>query len=128
MVATIAISLTAKQGAISRIVPTLDRRARAVTSHGLVRYVVTEYGIAYLHGKSIRERAKSLIEIAHPDFRNQLYEYCEKTKWRQNPRYRLQRHNNDECKGCGLGMPREFRKLDIPLHTQAPDSRQTVTP
>ena len=82
---TIAISLTAKQGAISRIVPTLDRGARVVTSHGLVRYVVTEYGIAYLHGKSIRERAKSLIEIANPDFRNQLYEYCEKTKWLQNP-------------------------------------------
>jgi acyl-CoA hydrolase len=46
---------------------------------------VTEYGVAYLHGKSIRERAKSLIEIAHPSFRAELYEYCEKTKWAQNP-------------------------------------------
>jgi len=81
----IAISSTAKQGAISRIVPALDPGAGVVTSRGLVRYVVTEYGIAYLHGKSIRERAKSLIEIAHPDFRNELYEYCEKTKWLQNP-------------------------------------------
>jgi len=81
----IAISSTAKQGAISRIVPTLDPGAGVVTSRGLVRYVVTEYGIAYLHGKSIRERAKSLIEIAHPDFRSELYEYCEKTKWLQNP-------------------------------------------
>ena len=81
----IAISSTAKQGAISRIVPTLDPGAGVVTSRGLVRYVVTEYGIAYLHGKSIRERAKSLIEIGHPDFRNELYEYCEKTKWLQNP-------------------------------------------
>jgi 4-hydroxybutyrate CoA-transferase len=81
----IAISSTAKQGKISRIVPTLDPGAGVVTSRGLVRYVVTEYGIAYLHGKSIRERAKSLIEIAHPDFRRELYEYCEQTKWLQSP-------------------------------------------
>ena len=81
----IAISSTAKQGAISRIVPTLDPGAGVVTSRGLVRYIVTEYGIAYLHGKSIRERAKALIEIAHPDFRSELYEYCEKTKWLQHP-------------------------------------------
>ena len=55
-----------------------------VTSRGLVRYVVTEYGVAYLHGKSIRERAKALIEIAHPKFRAELYAYCEKTKWLQH--------------------------------------------
>jgi acyl-CoA hydrolase len=41
--------------------------------------------VAYLHGKSIRERAKSLIEIAHPNFREELYAYCEKTKWWQHP-------------------------------------------
>jgi 4-hydroxybutyrate CoA-transferase len=81
----IAISSTAKHGAISRIVPVLDPGAGVVTSRGLVRYVVTEYGVAYLHGKSIRERAKSLIEIAHPKFRPELYQYCEKTKWWQHP-------------------------------------------
>ncbi len=81
----IAISSTAKHGAISRIVPVLDPGAGVVTSRGLVRYVVTEYGVAYLHGKSIRERAKALIEIAHPRFRPELYEYCEKTKWLQHP-------------------------------------------
>jgi acyl-CoA hydrolase len=81
----IAISSTAKNGAISRIVPMLDPGAGVVTSRGLVRYVVTEFGVAYLHGKSIRERAKELIEIAHPNFRAELYEYCEKTKWLQNP-------------------------------------------
>lgn len=81
----IAISSTAKSGAISRIVPMLDPGAGVVTSRGLVRYVVTEYGVAYLHGKSIRERAKALIEIAHPKFRDELYEYCEKTKWLQRP-------------------------------------------
>jgi acyl-CoA hydrolase len=81
----IAISSTAKSGNISRIVPMLDPGAGVVTSRGLVRYVVTEYGVAYLHGKSIRERAKALIEIAHPKFRDELYEYCEKTKWLQRP-------------------------------------------
>jgi acyl-CoA hydrolase len=81
----IAIPSTAKQGKISRIVPVLDPGAGVVTSRGLVRYIVTEYGVAYLHGRSIRERAKALIDIAHPDFRAELYEYCEKTKWLQNP-------------------------------------------
>src|SRR6516164_2767038 len=81
----IAISSTAKGGKISRIVPVLDPGAGVVTSRGLVRYVVTEFGVAYLHGKSIRERAKALIEIAHPDFRAELWEYCEKTKWLQPP-------------------------------------------
>jgi 4-hydroxybutyrate CoA-transferase len=81
----IAMSSTAKDGAISRLVPMLSPGAGVVTSRGLIRYVVTEYGVAYLHGKSIRERAKSLIEIAHPKFRQELYEYCETTKWLQNP-------------------------------------------
>jgi 4-hydroxybutyrate CoA-transferase len=81
----IAISSTAKNGAISRITPMLSPGAGVVTSRGLVRYVVTEYGVAYLHGKSIRERAKALIEIAHPKFREELNEYCEKTKWQQRP-------------------------------------------
>jgi 4-hydroxybutyrate CoA-transferase len=79
----IALSSTAKSETISRIVPVLTSGAGVVTSRGLVRYVVTEYGVAYLHGKSIRERAKALIEIAHPKFREELYEYCEKTKWLQ---------------------------------------------
>jgi len=79
----IALSSTAKDGKISRIVPMLSPGAGVVTSRGLVRYVVTEYGVAFLHGKSIRERAKALIEIAHPKFREELYEYCEKTKWLQ---------------------------------------------
>jgi acyl-CoA hydrolase len=81
----IALSSTAKGGTISRIVPTLSPGAGVVTSRGLIRYVVTEYGVAYLHGKSIRERAKALIEIAHPKFREELYQYCEKTKWLQRP-------------------------------------------
>jgi len=79
----IAIPSTAKNDTISRIVPTLDPGAGVVTSRGAVHYVVTEFGVAYLHGRSIRQRAEALIQIAHPDFRNQLYEYCERTKWLQ---------------------------------------------
>jgi 4-hydroxybutyrate CoA-transferase len=81
----IAIPSIAKQGTISRIVPMLSPGAGVVTSRGLIRYVVTEYGVAYLHGRTIRERAQALIEIAHPKFREELYEYCEKTKWLHRP-------------------------------------------
>ncbi len=81
----IAISSTAKNGTISRIVPMLSPGAGVVTSRGLIRYVVSEYGVAYLHGKSIRQRAQALIDIAHPKFREELYEYCERTKWLQRP-------------------------------------------
>ena len=81
----IAISSVARGGAISRIVPMLSPGAGVVTSRGLVRYVVTEFGVAYLHGKSIRERAKALIEIAHPKFREELFAYCEQTNWLQRP-------------------------------------------
>jgi len=79
----IALCSTAKSGDVSRIVPTLSSGAGVVTSRGLTRYVVTEFGVAFLHGKTVRERAKALIEIAHPKFREELYEYCEKTKWLQ---------------------------------------------
>jgi len=81
----IAISSTAKNDTISRIVPMLSPGAGVVTSRGLVRYVVTEHGVAFLHGRTIRQRAQALIEIAHPKFREELYEYCEKTKWLHRP-------------------------------------------
>jgi len=77
----IALPSTAKDDTVSRIAPMLSPGAGVVTSRGAVRYVVTEYGTAYLHGKSIRQRAEALIGIAHPKFRNELYEYCERTKW-----------------------------------------------
>jgi 4-hydroxybutyrate CoA-transferase len=81
----IAIPATAKNGNLSRIVPMLDPGAGVVTSRGSVHYVVTEYGVAYLHGRTIRQRAEALIEIAHPKFRDELYAYCEKTRWLQRP-------------------------------------------
>jgi 4-hydroxybutyrate CoA-transferase len=57
---------------ISRIVSQLNRGAGVVTSRNHIRYVVTEYGVADLYGKTIRQRAQALINIAHPDFRDQL--------------------------------------------------------
>jgi acyl-CoA hydrolase len=68
----IALPSTAKDGTVSRIVPELDSGAGVVTSRGDVHYVVTEYGVAYLHGKTIRQRTMALIEAAHPDFRAEL--------------------------------------------------------
>ena len=81
----IALPSTAKNETISRIVPMLSPGAGVVTSRGTVHYVVTEYGVAYLHGRSIRQRAEALIQIAHPKFREELYEYCERTRWLQRP-------------------------------------------
>ncbi|MCG3138577.1 MAG: hypothetical protein HJJLKODD_02442 [Phycisphaerae bacterium] len=65
----IALPSTTADESISRIVPILKPGAGVVTSRGDVHYVVTEFGAAYLHGKSIRDRALALIQIAHPKFR-----------------------------------------------------------
>jgi acetyl-CoA hydrolase len=72
----IALPSTTKGNSISRIVPTLKPGAGVVTSRGDVHYVVTEYGIANLFGKSVRERAKSLINISHPAFREELTKFA----------------------------------------------------
>lgn len=68
----IALPSTAKGGAVSRIVPRLSEGAGVTTTRGDVHYVVTEWGVAELHGKSIMQRALALINIAHPKFRDQL--------------------------------------------------------
>jgi len=68
----IAVSATAKGGALSRIVPFLKEGAGVVTSRADVHYVVTEFGVAYLFGKNLRERAEALIKIAHPDHQPEL--------------------------------------------------------
>jgi acyl-CoA hydrolase/GNAT superfamily N-acetyltransferase len=70
--AIIALPSTAEGGKKSRIVTLLTPGSGVVTTRGDVHYVVTEHGAAYLHGKSIEERAIALISIAHPDFREQL--------------------------------------------------------
>jgi GNAT superfamily N-acetyltransferase len=70
--AIIALPSTARGGKVSRITSKLTSGAGVVTTRADVHYVATEFGIAYLHGKSIQERAVALICIAHPDFRAQL--------------------------------------------------------
>jgi len=70
----LALPSTAKGGTVSKIVPYLTEGSGVVTSRGDVHYIVTEYGIASLRGKSIRERALELIQVAHPDFRDGLLE------------------------------------------------------
>ena len=70
--AIIALPSTAKGGSVSRIVTYLSPGAGVVTTRADVHYVITEYGAAYLHGKSVQERALALISVAHPDFRAKL--------------------------------------------------------
>jgi len=77
----IALPSTAKDGTLSRIVPFVTEGAGVVTSRGDVHYVVTEYGIATLRGKSIRERALKLIQVAHPDFRDELLAQVREQFW-----------------------------------------------
>jgi len=77
----IAFPSTAQDGKVSRIAPRLTEGAGVVTTRGDVHYVVTEYGIAYLHGKNIRERAMALINIAHPDFREWLLECAKEMQY-----------------------------------------------
>ncbi len=77
----IALPSTARDGTVSRIVPILSPGAGVVTTRGDVHYVVTEWGIAYLHGKSIRERAMALINVAHPKFRPWLLEQAKKLQY-----------------------------------------------
>lgn len=80
--AIIAMESTAKSGTLSKIVPFLNPGAGVVTSRADLHYVVTEYGIANLHGKNLKDRVKAFIEIAHPDFRAGLEKQAfEHYKW-----------------------------------------------
>jgi acyl-CoA hydrolase/GNAT superfamily N-acetyltransferase len=74
----LAMEATAEDGEISRIVPFLSEGEGATLTRGDIHYVVTEYGIAYIHGKNIRERAMALIAIANPKFRYTLVEEAKK--------------------------------------------------
>jgi len=76
----IIIPSTTKDRKKSRIVSHLDKGAGVMLSRGDIHYVVTEWGFAYLHGKSIRERVLSLICIAHPHFRQKLLEEAKELK------------------------------------------------
>ncbi len=79
--AILALPSTAQNGAISRITPFLPIGSGVVTTRAHVRTVVTEYGVAELYGRSIRERAQALIGIAHPSFRDELSAAARETHW-----------------------------------------------
>lgn len=70
--AIIALPSTAGNGKYSRIVPQLDSGTPVTTSRNDIHYVVTEYGVANLKGKTLKERAEALVNIAHPKFRDEL--------------------------------------------------------
>ncbi len=77
----IALPSTAKHGKLSRIVPQLASGAGVTTSRYDVHYVVTEFGVADLYGKPIRRRIQALVDIAHPDFREELERYAVECKY-----------------------------------------------
>ena len=77
--AIIALPSTARRGSVSRIVPTLAPGAGVVTTRADVHDVVTEYGVAHLRGRNLRQRAEALISVAHPSFRAELVEYAVRT-------------------------------------------------
>ncbi len=79
--AIIALPSTTTDGTTSRIVAKLSPGAGVVTTRGDVHYVVTEYGVAYLHGKSVRDRALALISIAHPRFLETLLKEAIEAKY-----------------------------------------------
>jgi len=80
-VPVIALPATAKDGTISRIVPTLKQGAGVVTTRNHVRYIVTEYGVADLFARSVRERVHSLVKIAAPQFRDELLHFAKQQHW-----------------------------------------------
>lgn len=81
--AIIAMPSTARNGTVSRIVSSLAAGSAVVTSRADVHYVVTEYGIAQLYGRTLKERMRALIDIAHPEFRDRLEKECRSIRWLQ---------------------------------------------
>lgn len=77
----IALPSSTRNDTISRIVATLKPGAGVVTSRADVHYVVTENGTAFLHGKPLRERVKAMINIAHPNFRDELTKYARENNY-----------------------------------------------
>jgi acyl-CoA hydrolase/RimJ/RimL family protein N-acetyltransferase len=121
----IALPATADtpKGPVSRIVASLAEGAGVTTTRGDTHYIVTEYGVAYLHGRNLRERAMALINIAHPDFRGEL---LHKAKQRHivysnqilpppNAPYPTQYEWNVDLKGGGRVFIRPIRPSDEPM-------------
>jgi acetyl-CoA hydrolase len=102
--AIIALPATARGGTISRIVPTLTAGAGVTTTRAHVQSIVAEFGVAYLHGKSIRERARAVIGIAHPAFRDELEVWARRERYRNRP---VPDHKSRVCLDPGPLLPVE---------------------
>ncbi|MEK6799473.1 MAG: GNAT family N-acetyltransferase [Planctomycetota bacterium] len=120
----IALPSTAENETVSRIVPYLKPGAGVVTSRGDVHYVVTEYGVAYLHGRCIRERALALIQVAHPKFRPWLFAeaksrklvYADQIEWPiRTPVYPIEMEEWIELKDKSRTFLRPLKLTDEPL-------------
>jgi len=120
----IALPSTAEGETISRIVPQLKPAAGVVTSRGDVHYVVTEFGSAYLHGRTMRERVMALIQIAHPKFRPWLFGeakarrliYADQIEWPMKlPVYPLELERWIETKDKSRVFLRPLKLTDEPL-------------
>src|SRR5208283_5273205 len=94
----IALPSTAKNGTLSRIVPMLSPGAGVVTSRADVHYVVTEHGIAYLHGKTLRQRAEALIAIADPRFQAELEDFAVRSHY-------MERKSREQATPAGIDRP-----------------------
>jgi GNAT superfamily N-acetyltransferase len=119
----LALSSTARAGSVSRIVPHLREGAGVVTSRGDVHFVVTEYGIADLYGRSLRERALALMEIAHPKFRPWLLAEAKNHQYVpedlkeievQGPRYPEELETRFTCSSGEEILFRPVRRSDEP--------------
>ncbi len=120
--AIIALPSTAQDGTVSRIVTHLSPGAGVVTTRAGVYYVVTEYGVAYLHGKSVSERAMALISIAHPDFRAELLRASHRSQVSLHRTGRHGRQDSGRPEGTAHHLPAQRRHADqLPAHP--PDRR-----
>lgn len=77
----IALPSTARGGTLSRIVPNIKQGAGVTTTRNDVHYIATEYGVADLYGRTINERVHALVNVAHPDFREELMAYAHEQHW-----------------------------------------------
>lgn len=112
----LVLQSTAKGGTLSRIIPRLQVGTGVTLTRGDIHYVVTEYGIAYLHGKNIRERAMSLIAIAHPNFRPWLIEEAKKYAYIYSDQAFIEGEYPEELeiyRTTKTGLPIFFRPIKI---------------
>ena len=120
----IALPSTARNGEISRIVPLLNEGAGVVTSRADVDYVATEYGVAYLHGKTVRERGLALTQIAHPKFRDELLDYLKQKHYV----YLDQRTIKDDDSPVKENIPysRTFKGRTVYFRSLRPDDEKAI--